>query len=73
MDADSITWKLFSHDQDTAEGKHYGANGQANDGHGAAWYNDDLAQHHKYPDDKHTQHVGAVEAEEEEKKEEEEA
>lgn len=59
-----ITWKLLGHNQNTAEGKHQCAQSQVYDDHGAAWYDDYLAQHHKYPDDKHTQHVGATEQEE---------
>lgn len=54
-----LTWKLLGHHQNTAEGEHHSASRQANDDCGAARYNYDLAQHHKYPNDKHTQHVGA--------------
>lgn len=59
-----ITWKLLGHNQNTAESEHQCAQSQVYDDHGAAWYDDYLAQHHKYPDDKHTQHVGATEQEE---------
>lgn len=58
-----LTWKLFGHHKDTAKGENHSAHREANNETRATRNDDDLAQNHKYPNDKHTQHIGSVDGE----------
>jgi len=55
-----LTWELLGHNQNATESQNYGAHRETNNETRAPRNDDDLAQHHKYPDDKHTKHIGSA-------------